>query len=52
VQTAWIAAPLSLQKSAMVLKSGARRPVSHISPTLRLVSRSRRRLDRMRLRQL
>ena len=43
-----IAAPLSLRKSAMVLKSGVSRPVSHISSTLRCVSRSRRRLDWMR----
>jgi hypothetical protein len=36
---------LSFLKSAMVLKSGVRRPVSHISSTLRWVSRSSRRLD-------
>ena len=42
--------PLSLRKSAMVLKSGAKRPVNHISSTLRWHSRSRRRLDWMRLR--
>jgi hypothetical protein len=29
----------------MVLKSGAKRPVSHISSTLRPASRSSRRLD-------
>ena len=40
-----IAGPLSFRKSAMVLKSGARRPVSHISSTLRWASRSSRRLD-------
>src|SRR5205814_6556502 len=34
--TARIAAPLSLRKSAIVLKSGASRPVSHISSILRL----------------
>ena len=49
-QTLRIAAPLSLRKSAMVLKSGASRPVSHISSTLRCASRSRRRLDWIRLR--
>ncbi len=49
-QTLRIALPLSLRKSAMVLKSGARRPVSHISSTLRWVSRSSRRLDWRRLR--
>src|SRR6202047_5248370 len=38
-----IAGPLSFLKSAMVLKSGVRRPVSHISSTLRWVSRSSRR---------
>jgi hypothetical protein len=42
--TARIAAPLSRRKLAMVLKSGARRPVSHISSTLRGASRSSRRL--------
>ena len=40
-----IALPLSLRKSAIVLKSGVSRPVSQISSTLRWVSRSRRRLD-------
>ena len=40
-----IAGPLSFRKSAMVLKSGASRPVSHISSTLRCASRSSRRLD-------
>jgi len=45
-----IALPLSRRKSAMVLKSGVRRPLSHINSTLRWVSRSRRRLDWMRLR--
>src|SRR5262249_54097513 len=43
-QVALIAGPLSLRKSAMVLKSGMRRPVSHISSMLRWVSRSSRRL--------
>jgi hypothetical protein len=33
----------------MGLKSGAKRPVSHISSTLRWASRSSRRLDWMRL---
>ncbi len=41
--TSRIASPLSLRKSAMVLKSGANRPVSHISSTLRCASRSSRR---------
>ena len=49
-QTRRIALPLSLRKSAMVLKSGASRSVSHISSTLRCASRSRRRLDWTRLR--
>ena len=40
-----IAGPLSFLKSAMVLKSGANRPVSHIISTLRCVSRSSRRLE-------
>jgi len=40
-----IAAPLSLRKSAIVLKSGVSRPVSHIISTLRAVSRSKPRLD-------
>ena len=44
-QTLRMAVPWSLRKSAMVLKSGARRPMSHISSTLRFASRSRRRLD-------
>ena len=44
-QAARIAGPLSFLKSAMVLKSGARRPVSHISSTLRWASRSSRRLE-------
>src|SRR6516164_6446285 len=48
--TARIAAPLSLRKSAIVLKSGASRPVSHISSILRCASRSSRRLDCTRLR--
>ncbi|CKR07622.1 Uncharacterised protein [Mycobacterium tuberculosis] len=42
--------PLSRRKSAMVLKSGVRRPVSHMSSMLRWASRSSRRLDWMRLR--
>ena len=37
--------PLSFRKSAIVLKSGVRRPVSHIISTLRAVSHSSRRLD-------
>ena len=49
-QTLRIAAPLSLRKSAMVLWSGARRVVSHITSTLRPASRSSRRLDWTRLR--
>jgi len=49
-QTARIASPLSFLKSAIVLKSGHSRPVSHISSTLRCASRSSRRLDWMRLR--
>src|SRR5262245_12197124 len=48
--TARIAVPLSLRKSAIVLKSGASRPVSHISSILRGASRSSRRLDCARLR--
>jgi len=44
-QAARIAGPLSFLKSAMVLKSGASRPVSHISSTLRWASRSNRRLE-------
>ena len=43
-----IALPLSLRKSAIVLKSGDNRPVSQISSTLRWVSRSSRRLDWIR----
>src|SRR5262249_16081417 len=42
--TARIAATLSWRKSAIVLKSGASRPVSHISSILRCASRSSRRL--------
>ena len=49
-QAARIAGPLSRRKSAMVLKSGISRPVSHISSMLRWVSRSSRRLDWTRLR--
>jgi hypothetical protein len=45
-----IARPLSRRKSAMVLKSDVSRWVSHMSSTLRSASRSRRRLDWMRLR--
>ena len=44
-QAARIAGPLSFLKSAMVLKSGASRPVSHIISTLRCASRSSRRLE-------
>src|SRR3979490_2815202 len=36
--------PLSLRKSAIVLKSGASRPTNHISSILRCASRSSRRL--------
>ena len=50
VQAARIAGPLSRRKSAIVLKSGISRPVSHISSMLRWVSRSSRRLDWMQLR--
>jgi len=42
-------AGLSLRKSAIVLKSGARRCVSHIISTLRCLSRSSRRLEAIRL---
>lgn len=49
-QVARTAGPLSLRKSAIVLKSGASRPVSHISSRLRPASRSRRRLDATRFR--
>jgi hypothetical protein len=38
-QTLRMPLPLSCRKSAMVLKSGARRPVSHINSTLRCASR-------------
>ena len=41
-QAPTIAAPLSRLKSAIVLWSGARRPTSHITSTLRLHSRSSR----------
>src|SRR5262249_38148872 len=44
-----MAAPLSLRKSAMVLKSGASCPVSQITSMLRWHSRSSRRLDGTRL---
>lgn len=47
-----IAGPLSPRRSAMVLRSAANRPVSHISLRLRRASRASRRLDRMRFRQL
>jgi hypothetical protein len=43
--TALIADPLSRRKLAIVLKSGAKRLVNHISSMLRRASRSRRRLD-------
>src|SRR6516162_2931378 len=43
--TARIAAPLSLRKSAIVLKSGASRPTNHINSILRCASRSSRRLE-------
>lgn len=45
LQALRIPLPLSRRKSAIVLKSGASRPVSHISSTLRCASRSKRRLD-------
>jgi hypothetical protein len=44
------AGPLSRWKSAMVLKSGVNRPVSHISSMLRWLSRSSLRLDWIRFR--
>jgi len=50
LHTAVIAPPLSLRKSAMVLKSGTSRLVSQISSRFRCASRSKRRLDWMRLR--
>src|SRR6266567_2841547 len=49
-QTLRMASPLSLRKSAMVLKSGISRPVSQTNSMLRWHSRSRRRLDCTRLR--
>ena len=49
-QTSRMALPLSLRKSAMVLKSGANWPVSQTSSILRWHSRSSRRLDGTRLR--
>src|SRR5213075_1363354 len=49
-QTFRMASPLSLRKSATVLKSGIRRPVSQTNSMLRWHSRSRRRLDCTRLR--
>jgi hypothetical protein len=49
-QVARMAGPLPRRKSAMVLKSGIRRPVSHISSMLRWLSRSSLRLDWMRFR--
>src|SRR6185312_11781568 len=49
-QAARIASPLSRRKSAIVLKSGINRPVSHINSMLRWLSRSSLRLDWMRLR--
>ncbi len=45
IAAARLAFPLSFRKSAIVLKSGASRPVSHISSILRCASRSSRRLD-------
>jgi hypothetical protein len=51
-QTLRIASPLSLRKSAMVLKSGIRWPVNQTSSTLRWHSRSSRRLDWTRLKYL
>ena len=49
-QTWRMASPLSLRKSAIVLKSGIKRPMSHTNSMLRWHSRSRRRLDCTRLR--
>lgn len=40
-----VAGPLSVRKSAIVLKFCVRRPVSHIISTVRPVSRSNRLLD-------
>src|SRR5712671_503910 len=47
-QTFLIAEPLSLRKSAMVLLSGANRPLSHITSRLRPASRSSRDWNRLR----
>ena len=49
-QTLRMPLPFSRRKSAMVLKSGANLPVSHINSTLRWHSRSSRRLDWIRFR--
>ncbi len=49
-QTFLMATVFSARKSASVLKSGAKRPTSHISSRLRRASCSSRRLDWMRLR--
>ena len=48
LHTATKAVPLRRRKSATVLKSGASRPSSHISSTLRRHSRSSRREERIR----
>jgi hypothetical protein len=45
-----IANPLSLRKSAITLSSGTRRPSNQITSRLRPASRSRPRLEAMRLR--
>lgn len=50
LQTRRMAGQLSLRKSAIVLKSGAQRPVSQINSRLRCASRSSRRLEGTRLR--
>src|SRR6478609_10833617 len=49
-QTLRMASPLSFRKSAIVLKSGIRRPVSQTNSMLRWHSLSKRRLDCTRLR--
>ncbi|MNT48866.1 hypothetical protein D3C72_1856720 [compost metagenome] len=50
LQTLRMPTPLLRRKSAIVLKSGASRPISHINSILRWASRSKRRLDWIRLR--
>jgi hypothetical protein len=49
-QIFWIALWLSRRKSAIVLKSGVSRRISHINSTLRFTSFSSLRLERTRLR--